>query len=273
MPESVESIIEGCAAGQEAWLHAKTHGWDSPQMFEHIFRLTNIQISTKQHVEDVLGTVSDAVTRDQKKFANMSPERLFFTYSRSKRLEHTGVAFVDPCQHGDLHSVAARNFQRPRRQVFGLAQTVTQEVPKLMKELCKAGNMAIDSSQLWPGALLTTLVSQSRHAPISLDLLPDLFRESPHLAPGKSDLPRQVRMREWKAAGQPADFAAAAGMLALRRTSPSNFLNFGGLWTVCLLQEGSLFCDTAAGVYILSLGAVRQAALGRVVEEIEARQF
>ena len=86
-------------------------------------------ISTKQGVEDVLANVGDVVARDQKSFTNMSPERLFFVYSRSKRLSQTDTQY----------SAVARSFSRNRQTGFGLAQPIKQEVPCLMKKLCQAG--------------------------------------------------------------------------------------------------------------------------------------
>ena len=85
---------------------------------------------------------------------------------------------------------------------------------------------------------------------------------------GKTDLPRQIKDREWKAAGQPADWASAAYMLALREMHESNFLNFSALWSCALLQETHVFQCTGSGAYLVSLGAVRVLALGWVLEEV-----
>ena len=128
---------------QEVWLHATNFGWHSPQLWDHIFRLTNIQITTKQNIEDVIASVSDATARDQKRYAHMSPERLFFVYSRSKRLQKAGAHYINPVALGDMHSRSAYTFPRDRRHVFGIQQGIKQQAPKMMKQLCASGCVVV----------------------------------------------------------------------------------------------------------------------------------
>ena len=87
----------------------------------------------------MLATVGDAVTRDSKKYTGMSPERLFFIYTRSERLHQTDASYIDPVELGDLDNASARNFSRDRKYVFGMAQPVKQKVPTIMKKLCQQG--------------------------------------------------------------------------------------------------------------------------------------
>ena len=87
---------------------------------------------------------------------------------------------------------------------------------------------------------------------------------------GETDLPRDIKQREWKPAGQVADFRSAACLFSLRRLAQSNFANLGGCWVSALMQESHLFMDVGTGKYFLSLGHVRGVTLAWAMTEVAA---
>ena len=87
---------------------------------------------------------------------------------------------------------------------------------------------------------------------------------------GKTDLPRDLRTREWKPAGAIAEFRSAACMMAMRALAADDFKNISGLWVSSLLQEGHVFMELCSGDYYVSLGHEKCATLAWKLDVISA---
>ena len=86
-------------------------------------------------------------------------------------------------------------------------------------------------------------------------------------------MPRDFRDREWKAAGQVAEFRSLACMMSLRKLAGKEFKGLGGLWVSGLLQEAHVYLQLETGKYLLCLGHVRSAALAWELEVVAVSQW
>ncbi|CAL1163263.1 unnamed protein product, partial [Cladocopium goreaui] len=121
---------------KEFWMHAKEHRWSPNAVYAHVHRLASTSISTKETLEDVIGDISDSVSRDAKWTSLTSPERVFFNNVHSGRLN--SMPFVG-LQKGDWNSRGAKETSKSRQEVFGEKVTIVSETGKMMKEFCKTG--------------------------------------------------------------------------------------------------------------------------------------
>ena len=126
---------------QEFWKVCDDVSWKMNQeMYDHLRALSSVLLSAKETLEDCIGDVTDHRTRDSKT-NRIRPERLHSYYSQSERLKRAPVTWVDACKGNqpDFLDAGARSFSRASNKVFGFGAPVTQEVPQIMKDLCRAG--------------------------------------------------------------------------------------------------------------------------------------
>ena len=123
-------------------MHAKEHRRSPNAVYAHVHRLASTSISTKETLEDVIGDISDSVSRDAKWTSLTSPERVFFNNVHSGRLN--SMPFVG-LQKGDWNSRGAKETSKSRQEVFGEKVTIVSETGKMMKEFCKTGLVQIQS--------------------------------------------------------------------------------------------------------------------------------
>ena len=134
----ITSFVNDWQSGswEEFWIHARHFNWDPRALYAHVHRLASTCISTKEGLEDIIGDVSDHVTRDAKWSSQISPERVLFNNVHSQRLRSMPFCQLQP---GDWMSKGAKEGSRSRKEVFGEQVSVTSETSLRMKEFCQAG--------------------------------------------------------------------------------------------------------------------------------------
>ena len=206
-------------------------------IWDHIWHLSTRWLTTKQSMEDLIGSAADRSARDQKK-EHQSMERAFFYLANSKRLNTTDFRFLR-LEKGDLSNPSVKASMN-RKNTF----VATSERSKLAQNVKEA---------------LTLQSRGFRHSDAD-------FVAQPMQPMGKN---------LWKPGGQTADNREVASMMALRHTEKDGFQPLEHCWASFLLQEGQLFTrrDDAAGLVYLSLGFKHMATWGIRVEQVDEDMF
>jgi len=104
---------------KDLWTHGKHCGFTESSMFQHCHRLFDTSISTKECLEDVIGSLTDCVSRGNKNpMKALAPERAFFEASRSFRWSNEWPV-LEP-QHGDLENKACTTYETSRTRLFSV---------------------------------------------------------------------------------------------------------------------------------------------------------
>ena len=131
------SLLSHCS--QECWRHFENHEWRAGAIYGHVHRLASCLVSTKESLEDIIGTLTDRAQRDTRTPLNLTPERLFFQSSRCARLENREPLYT-MLRQGDFVNEAARKNGKNRKLIFGIQSPMIGEVTKQMKALVAEGH-------------------------------------------------------------------------------------------------------------------------------------
>ncbi|CAK9021499.1 Hemicentin-1 [Durusdinium trenchii] len=224
----------------ETWAHACAHGWQVDSVFAHIFFCFDTLVSTKECLEDVLGSLKSlAKNSNSNPFKAASPERLFLQNVLSVRWDPTEFPLLR-VQPGDMGSKSFYETSTARQTVF-LPRKFKSNPCKVVEQVHEA--VKAESS----GLLTEPMAGQQSH------------------------------VQAVKPAGQEADWRSVAAITALRCLASTSFVDASAVWCTAALERGKLFqeklADDCLGKVYLSLGFHFSAAILWEVEEVQPELY
>ncbi|CAK9065522.1 unnamed protein product [Durusdinium trenchii] len=227
---------------QQAWRAVEHPAADVEvdSVFAHIFFCFDTLVSTKECLEDVLGSLKSlAKNSNSNPFKAASPERLFLQNVLSVRWDPTEFPLLR-VQPGDMGSKSFYETSTARQTVF-LPRKFKSNPCKVVEQVHEA--VKAESS----GLLTEPMAGQQSH------------------------------VQAVKPAGQEADWRSVAAITALRCLASTSFVDASAVWCTAALERGKLFqeklADDCLGKVYLSLGFHFSAAILWEVEEVQPELY
>ena len=83
MGRGSSQLLSSSICSEELWQHASHFDWNANSFYQHIWFLFDTFVSTKESLEDCLGSLSSlAKAQNRNPFKQSSPEKILFNHSR-----------------------------------------------------------------------------------------------------------------------------------------------------------------------------------------------